>query len=86
MQGHTIRAAELAAELESGRKSGELERAQEKTSMLSKEDMEFVLDSINKCNRQFSRAIDSLMRYRESKTDSGERGRSRRKRLDEAVD
>jgi hypothetical protein len=86
MESHALRAEELAAQLERGKMNNELELAQERASLLSKENMEFVLDSVNKCNRQFSRAIDSLMRYRESKSGSGKQKGSRKRRLDQPTD
>jgi len=85
MKTHAMKADELAAQIERGKKNNELERALERASLLSKENMEFALDAFNKCNRQFTRAIDSLLRYRESKTASGTKNGSRRRRLDQST-
>ncbi|MDP2883989.1 MAG: hypothetical protein Q8P51_03080 [Ignavibacteria bacterium] len=84
MESHALRAQELATELDRGRKN--LACAQERAALLSKEDMEFILDSINKCNRQFSRAIDSLTRYREAKANRDAKKGSGEARLERPQD
>ena len=70
MESDAMKADELAAQIERSKKNNDLELALERAALLSKQTLEFILDSVNKCDRQFSRAIDSLMRYRESKTSS----------------
>ena len=84
MDSHAFRAQELATEVDRGRKN--LAGAQERAALLSKEDMEFILDSINKCNRQYSRAIDSLMRYREAKANRDAKKISGEARLERPQD
>jgi hypothetical protein len=67
LESHVMKADELAAQIERSKKNNDLELALERAALLSKETLEFILDSVNKCDRQFNRAIDSLIRYRESK-------------------
>jgi hypothetical protein len=85
-ESHATKAEELSAQVERGRRSGAFKIHEKRLPTLSKEDTEFILDSINKCNRQFSRAIDSLMRYREGKSDSGAKKQPRGSAPDEPAD